>query len=310
MFKKLYNLSSKRNVSQQLAKHHWHLTHVQRQQQTYDPPAFETETGTCKSDLDGIPELHHVLPGSPNHTINLMKFLSDHRAQGDPAIKACIFLASDYDVRLTRVCRFQEDFVRKLKDHLLSRLYQYEYNGDERQFTDTERSYIHFVNNLNRVIVPKVFRVNYTSYDVHRHQDFMRPGHGCAVMTLSREDDPNTHVFWYAQVIRAFLIPLVHAAPDARNHSQQLMEVLWVRWLGVQPDYQWGFKEARLPKVGFVPDSDDNAFGFLDPSLVIRSCHLIPVFSEGRTDSLLRHGESLTRLPGETDDWSTFYVNM
>lgn len=200
--------------------------------------------------------------------------------------------------------------MRKLKDHLLSRLYQYEYNGDERQFTNTERSYIHFVNNLNRVIVPKVFRVNYTSYDVRRHQDFMRPGHGCAVMTLSREDDPSTHAFWYAQVIRAFLIPVVHAAPDAHNRSQQLMEVLWVRWLGVQPDYQWGFKEARLPKVGFVPDSDDDAFGFLDPSLVIRGCHLIPVFSEGRTDSLLRHGESLTRLPGETDDWSAFYVNM
>lgn len=99
MFKRLYNLSSKRNVSQQLAKHHRQLTHVQRQQQTYDPPAFETEIGT--SDLDGIPELHHVLPGSPNHTINLMKFLSDHRAQGDPAIKAWTFSATRHDVGLT-----------------------------------------------------------------------------------------------------------------------------------------------------------------------------------------------------------------
>lgn len=95
MIKKIYNLSSKRDVSQQLAKHHRHLSHIQRQQQIYDPPAFETETGT--PDLDGIPELHHVLPGSPNDTINLTKFLSDHRARGDPAIKACTFTATDHD---------------------------------------------------------------------------------------------------------------------------------------------------------------------------------------------------------------------
>ena len=43
----------------------------------------------------------------------------------------------------------------------------------------------------------------------------MRPG---AIMTLSREDDPNAHAFWYAQVrARAFLIPVVHAALDVHN---------------------------------------------------------------------------------------------
>ena len=88
------------------------------------------------------------------------------------------------------------------------------------------------------------------------------------------------------------------------------MQVLWVRWLGVEPGYHWGFKEAHLPKVGFVPDTDDDAFGFLDPSLVMRGCHLILAFSEGRTDTLLRRGESCVRKPGESDDWHTLYVNM
>ncbi|KAG1722403.1 uncharacterized protein EDB91DRAFT_1088151 [Suillus paluster] len=44
------------------------------------------------------------------------------------------------------------------------------------------------------------------------------------------------------------------------------MEVLWVRWFGVVPQYRWGFQEARLPKIGFIPKSP-GAFGFLDPSL-------------------------------------------
>ena len=89
------------------------------------------------------------------------------------------------------------------------------------------------------------------------------------------------------------------------------MEVLWVRWLGINQQNKWGFKEARLPKVGFVLDrADHEPFGFLDPSLVIRGCHLIPAFSEGRTSELLQEGPSLARLPGEVVDWAGFYVNM
>ena len=138
----------------------------------------------------------------------------------------------------------------------------------------------------------------------------MRPGPGCTVMMLSREDGPGAHPFWYAQVLRAFQIPIIHVSPNAHDRSQKIMQVLWVRWLCVEPGYRWGFKEARLPKVGFVPDTDDDAFGFLDPSLVMRGCHLIPAFSEGRTDTLLRRGESCVRKPRESDDWRTFYVNM
>jgi hypothetical protein len=75
------------------------------------------------------------------------------------------------------------------------------------------------------------------------------------------------------------------------------------------PHYRWGFKEGRLPKVGFVPDSP-TAFGFLDPSLVLRACHLIPAFADGRTDDLLRHGPTAARPCGEVNDWTAFYVNM
>ncbi|KIK81577.1 hypothetical protein PAXRUDRAFT_807414 [Paxillus rubicundulus Ve08.2h10] len=166
---------------------------------------------------------------------------------------------------------------------------KHEYDGDEQRFSHVQHSHVHFVDNLNHVIESKTFRVNYTSYDIHRHQDFMRPGNGCAIMTLSREDGPQAHPFWYAQ---------------------QIIEVLWVRWLGIQPGYWWGFKEARLPKVGFITDNDKNTFGFLDPSLIIRGCHLIPAFAEGQTDTLLSHGESIARQSGESDDWSSFYVNI
>ncbi|TEB08931.1 hypothetical protein FA13DRAFT_1702826 [Coprinellus micaceus] len=93
------------------------------------------------------------------------------------------------------------------------------------------------------------------------------------------------------------------------------MSFLLVRWLGAEPGYQFGFDKARLPKVGFVPYADDGdnfAFGFLDPSQVLRGCHLIPDFRSGCTSELLPHPCAVARqLDGNTnDDWETFYMNI
>jgi hypothetical protein len=88
------------------------------------------------------------------------------------------------------------------------------------------------------------------------------------------------------------------------------MEFLWVRWFGVIEGHQCGTKIARLPKIGFLEESDPSAFGFLDPSFVIRGCHLIPAFADGRTQDLLTTKSSLGRPAGETDDWAAFYVMM
>ena len=88
-------------------------------------------------------------------------------------------------------------------------------------------------------------------------------------MVPSPETGPNAHPYWYACVLGVFHAKVMHIGPEARNCSIQYMEFLWVRWFGVEPCYKWGFKAARLPKIGFVPDTDNCAFGFLDPSLVI-----------------------------------------
>ena len=56
---------------------------------------------------------------------------------------------------------------------------------------------------------------------------------------------------------------------DAPKHSAQRMELLWVQWLGIEPGYRSGSKAAQLPKVRFIEDTDEDAFGFLDPDLVI-----------------------------------------
>lgn len=160
---------------------------------------------------------------------------------------------------------------------------------------------------------------------MRRGQDSMNPRTHCDVMVLSSEVGPKAHPYWYARVLGVFHAKVLHRGPKSRNHSIQHMEFLWVRWFGIEPGYQSGSNHARLPKIGFVPNTlkepqigltpdimkDNNAFGFLDPSLVIRGCHLVPAFAAGRTSELLEtHSPTAARPLGETDDWSNFYVIM
>jgi hypothetical protein len=202
-----------------------------------------------------------------------------------------------------------QDFVPRLKDHLLARLLNQEYDGDEDHFTDTDRNTVRIID--NRIYSAKVLRVNYTTYDVRRGQDSLNPRtQHRDIMVHSREDDPKDHPYWYARVLGVFHARILHTGPVATNRSVQSMEFLWVRWFGREREHHFGLKAARLPKIGFVEDTDDLAFGFLDPSLVIRSCHLIPAFCDGKTTSLLKTSYTAARPPGETDDWTNFYVNM
>jgi len=202
-----------------------------------------------------------------------------------------------------------QNFIRKLKNHLLSRLLDQEFDGDEFEFTDEDRSTVRIVG--DHIYSTKVLRVNYTSYDMRRDQDSMNPRTHCDVMVLSRETGPQAHPYWYARVLGVFHARVVHSGPQAKNRSIQHMEFLWVRWFGIEPNYRWGFTAARLPMIGFIPDIDDAAFGFLDPSLIIRGCHLVPTFANGRTSQLLQTSAPTAGRPiDENDDWMNYYVMM
>ena len=151
-------------------------------------------------------------------------------------------------------------------------------------------------------------RVNYTTYDMRRDQDSLNPRTQADVMLLAHEDltARNSHPYWYARIIGLFHV-YVTCAGDSRG--EQRIDFLWVRWLGRDISHKSGFKAHRLPRVGFVPETDPEAFGFLDPQDVLRAVHLIPAFAHGLTSELL--GPSIARRRNECDeDWEYYYVNM
>jgi hypothetical protein len=181
-----------------------------------------------------------------------------------------------------------------------------------KDFTPEDRNHIHLTGSFFTSL--QTLRVNYTTYDVRRDQDTINPQNHADIMVLSSESEEGAHPYWYARVLGIYRATVFSTHPNASTavSGPLEMEFLWVRWFGVEPGYRYGPGSARLPKIGFVDESDPFAFGFLDPAQVIRSCHLIPSFSDGRTSGLLETSgaQTMARKSGEVDDWQLFYVNM
>ncbi|KAJ3792034.1 hypothetical protein GGU11DRAFT_750655 [Lentinula aff. detonsa] len=309
MVKALYGLTNKRDATKQIAKRYNREKHLRQAKVNLQKAKKLKQLGkgkglsvqilsrhthhvgmemsTVEEDMKISPDLHHFISENNNHPISLHSFLLDENRE-DPAKK---------------------DFWPKLQDHLLGRLLGRDFDGDSYgSFTNNERNSIDLYK--KRFYAVKTMRINYTTYDVRRDQDVINPRTDhCAVMVYSADEDPKTHPYWYARVLGIF-----HADVVWMENGQvriEHLEFLWVRWMGVEPRYRWGRKIGRLPKIGFIVESDAYAFGFLDPALVIRACHLIPDFVTGRTLELLNTQEVTAARPvGDTDDWGSFYVNI
>ena len=199
-----------------------------------------------------------------------------------------------------------------MKDHLLGRLLGRSFDGDtDELFTPEDRLTVCIQNEtIYRV---RTARINYTTYDLRRGHHTVNPRTHPYIIMASPEADPNSHPFWYASVIGVFHANIQHIGKKSQDYQPKRMEFLWVRWLGLVPDHSFGRQKAKLPKIGFVPDSDEFAFGFLDPSLVLRGCHLLPSFEDGKTNELLRIPNNMAteaRPLGEKEDWAYYYSGM
>ncbi|KIO03576.1 hypothetical protein M404DRAFT_26885 [Pisolithus tinctorius Marx 270] len=205
--------------------------------------------------------------------------------------------------------RATEDFVDRLKDHLLERILGVDYTGDPPSFSDADRD--NLIISHNMMYEHQMLRVNYTTYDLRREQDTINPCTRADIMLLSHETDDCRHPYWYTRVIKIFHVNVRYYDNNASSDGIKQMNVLFVRWFGRDNGRPGGsgFAARRLYRVGFISDDDPDAFGFLDPDVVIRGVHLIPAFSLGRTSEYL--GPSFVR-PDEDlhEDWRYFDVNM
>lgn len=157
----------------------------------------------------------------------------------------------------------------------------------------------------DRMFRHNILRVNYTTYDVHRKQDTINPMTPHRdIIVMADEESSKRHPFMYARVLGIYHVNVTYIGPGMVDHRPVRLEFLWVRWFELQEEGDWS--RSKLDKVFFPPMANDSSFGFIDPEDVIRGCHIIPCFSEGRCYA---DATGLSQCAGDSDDWSSYYVN-
>ena len=175
--------------------------------------------------------------------------------------------------------------------HIRERLFP---NGD-----DTEQIFIE----NNTVHEHPVLNIEYTSYDVQRERDIVHVGYGRTGVMVYTPTLGGDEPWSYANVLDIYHVII----RTASNPKPKRLTVLWVRWMERSASGLTGLNSKNYTRVSFVPSSNTpgSTFDFIDPSHIIRSCHLIPAFDLGRTNDLL--DPSMARdMEG---DWCAYYVN-
>lgn len=154
-------------------------------------------------------------------------------------------------------------------------------------------------------------RTNYTTYDIRRSQDVVNASTShCNVMVLADSSDDvdfaSAHPFRYARVLGIYHANVVYVGPGMLNYQPSQLEFLWVRWYRTVHTVRTGWGARKLDQIQFVSMAEDDAFGFLDPSDVLRGCHVVPAFVKGRHHA---DGIGLSHCAQDSADWAAYYVN-
>lgn len=155
-------------------------------------------------------------------------------------------------------------------------------------------------------------RFNYTTYDARRAQDVINPDTShCDIMLLtnscnSDSDTSQDHPFLYARVLGIYHVNVVYTGEGRLDYNARRVDFLWVRWFRYVGNRSRAWNDLRLDSVDFPPMATEGAYGFVDPSDVLRGCHVIPAFASGKAHL---DGVGLSRRARDANDWSRYHVN-
>jgi hypothetical protein len=160
----------------------------------------------------------------------------------------------------------------------------------------------------DRIYQHHLMRINHTTYDVQHSQDVVNALTHCNVMVLNDDSDDSAfhHPFRYARILGVYHVNVVYVGSGMLYYQPHKIQFLWVRWYRTVETICTGWGARKLDRLQFSPIGVDDTFGFLDPSDVFRSCHIIPTFARGKH---YVDGKGLSFLAHDSTDWTEYYVN-
>jgi hypothetical protein len=162
----------------------------------------------------------------------------------------------------------------------------------------------------DRIYSHNLLRINYTTYDVRRSQDVVNPSTShCNIMLLAdseNEGEANSqNPFKYVRVLGIYHANVVYVGSGMVDYQPRRMEFLWVRWYECVDAMRTGWTTRTLDRVRLLPVTDDDAFGFINPSDVLRGCYVAPRFATG-TFYIDRRSVLSAQ---DSSDYKQYYVN-
>jgi hypothetical protein len=164
----------------------------------------------------------------------------------------------------------------------------------------------------DRIYPHNLCRVNYTTYNVRRAQDVINPStshHNIMMLADTKNDEDSLdhdHPFRYPRVLGVYHANVLYVGRSMVDYQPRRVEFLRVRWYENIGVVRNGWKDDMLDCIKFPPVAGDDSFGFVDPSDMLRSCHVVPHFTSGRVHA---DGKGLSRCARDSKDWVRYYVN-
>lgn len=277
------------------------MTQIERRQSRLRE--VQEKHGIYHEEVPQSPEEHHHIGAAESVYEYLGPFL--RQRAGDPAVKVC----PQDRVQFYRLNLTEQDFYRKLTEHLLERLLPDAHAPAIPSGTDSVTHHDRtVVLQHDRFYTHALMRINYTTYDVRRTQDVIsRNANRDNIMVLADRagQAPQSHPYAYARVLGIYHANAFVVGGDATDFRPRRIEFLWVRWYRLWEPELDALQSRRLDQVSFPPVTDPDAFGFLDPADVVRSCYIVPAFSSGQQHS---DGKGLSYSAQDGMDWKRYYI--
>jgi hypothetical protein len=108
------------------------------------------------------------------------------------------------------------------------------------------------------------------------------------------------------RILGVYHVNVVYIGPGMVDYQPRCMEFLWVRWYQNLGTTSTDWRDCKLNSIRFLPVADSDAFGFINPSDVLRSCHIILSFARGKAHP---DGWGLSLCARDSLDWAAYYVN-
>ena len=192
--------------------------------------------------------------------------------------------------------RVKDNFCKELRESNNNGeiLYQWDFDaGNDKLLFKNDRLYRH-----------RIFRINYTTYDVQRVQDVINPHTPHRDIMVLNSVDGTDNKFSYARVLSIYHADVIYANANGayQIHKPQRIEFFIKSSSAISPTWD----TLRLDRLTFPSVADDDALDFLDPANVLRACHIVPRISLSRVH---QDGIGVSRCANDKEDWERYYVN-